>query len=134
MGAGMLDDSPPVEIEAVLAYVELLLHLDPGDAEEGREVGRHRVGQVHHAGEAARRLGRGGRGRCRRRGGKSRGQRAGPPEESTPGQRLAHRFLASGNAHGSLLSATAFVAHNREKRLPVFAKKTMLERQVSWSG
>src|SRR3954451_8527604 len=38
MSAGMLDDAPPVEIEAVLLDVERLLELDPRDAEESRKV------------------------------------------------------------------------------------------------
>src|ERR1043166_3239942 len=99
MGAGMLDDPPPIEIEAVLLYVELFLHLDTRHAEEGREVGGHGVGEIDHGLEAASGRLRHGR----RAGGKTGGDRPGPLEETAPGERMADRFLASGNAHLLLL-------------------------------
>jgi hypothetical protein len=51
--AGMLVEPPPMEIVAVLLEVELLLHLDPGLAEEGRKGRRHGVGEIDRAAEAA---------------------------------------------------------------------------------
>ena len=53
MGAGVLDDPPPVQVEAVLLELVLLLQLDARHAEEGREVRRHGVGEIDHALEVA---------------------------------------------------------------------------------
>ena len=97
MGAGMLDDSPPIEKEAILLEIELFLHLDPRHAEERGEVGGHRVGQVERGGELARRS---GIGRLRRNSRRDEG--TGSFEEAAAGQGTAYRFLTSGNAHANL--------------------------------
>ena len=108
MRAGVLDQLPPVQVEAVLFEIILLLNLDAGHAEEGRELRRHGVGQIDHALEIALTLGSPGAGgrRCllfvqrlggnNGRGGKARG--GGALEKSTPAERL-QRLLASGNTH-----------------------------------
>src|SRR5262249_44560502 len=94
VGPGMLDQPPPVKVEAVLLEVEGFLVLDPRDAEERREVRRHGVGQINGPAEPLRprlRRVRGDRG-C----GKGRRRSL---EEVTSRQRLPYRFLAAGNAH-----------------------------------
>jgi len=50
----MLDDVPPVEIKAVLAEIEFLLHLYSGNTEEGRKLCRHRVSEIERARELTR--------------------------------------------------------------------------------
>src|SRR5262249_60623916 len=82
--------------EPVFLEVEFLVHLDSRHAEEGREVGRHRVGQIDHRGKAARgRRARGLRRNCRG----AEGGRERPLEETAPRKRVPYRFLTSGNAH-----------------------------------
>src|SRR5690606_17241459 len=79
--------------------VELLLHLDAGYTEERRELRRHRVREIDHRAEAARRLGRSSLGRrCKRGRGKSCGR--GAFEKSTARQRGVYGFLATRYAHG----------------------------------
>ena len=72
--ARMFDDAPPIEVEAIFLEVELFLKLDARHAEEGRKIGRHRVGKVDRRPKPSQRRGgnigwRGGgrdqaRGRC----------------------------------------------------------------------
>ena len=101
--AGVLDDPPPVEVEAVFLEVELLLQLDPRHAEEGRKVRRHGVGQIDRCLEAPgrrRRLGGClGSDGCR---GKAGGGRS--LEEPAAAERRAHRLLASRDTHDGLHS------------------------------
>jgi hypothetical protein len=104
MRAGMFDDAPPVQVEAVLLEGELRLQLDARHAEEGREVGRHRMREIDHRPEAARcgRLCCGRRDRGGGEGGRGRAaDRA--PEETAAAERAMHRRLASGNTHDDLL-------------------------------
>src|SRR5215470_15037026 len=100
MSTGMLDDMPPEQIEAVLLKIELALHLNAGLAHEGRKIGRHGMGKIHHSGEASgfRRV-RGGR----RRGKSGRGHTL---EKAASTQGCPHRHFTPGDAHGfSILSA-----------------------------
>src|SRR5262249_24359720 len=96
MRAGVLDDAPPVEIEAVLLEIELLLQLDAGHTEERGEVRRHGVGEIDHALEPARRRG----GLRLRDGGGGEACGRGALEEPTTAERGMHRLLASRYAHG----------------------------------
>ena len=94
VGAGMLDDPPPIEIEAVLLEVELLLHLDR-HAEKGREFGRHGVGEIDDRRELRARARRGPLQALPR---SPRSPRPPPLEEAAPRECAAHRFLTAGNA------------------------------------
>src|SRR5215470_2496070 len=93
MGAGMLDNVPPEQIEPVLLEVELALHFDAGLAHEGRKVSRHGVGEVHHLAEAPRF--RRARGRCGgRKSGCGRSLKKASPTQSSP-----DLCLTPGDAH-----------------------------------
>jgi len=109
MRAGVLDDPPPVQVEAILLEVELLLQFDAGYAEERGKFRRHRVGQIDHCLEGPPCRYRTGAGldfawriglrfgRHNDRGGEARGSRA--REKSAAAQRCVQRLLASWNTH-----------------------------------
>src|SRR5262245_32721803 len=103
MRAGVLDDPPPIEIEAVLAEIELLLQLDARHAEEGRKLRRHGVSEIDHRFESACRAHALGGGR---RLNHSRGEAAGRGtfEETSATDSGSHRLLASGQTHVDLLA------------------------------
>jgi hypothetical protein len=106
MGAGVLDDPPPVQIEPVLLEIELLLQFDAGHAEKRWEFRRHGVGQIDHGLEGPpgrERTGGGldfGGGGHDRRSGKARGGRT--SEETAAAERRVQRLLASWNTHDRL--------------------------------
>src|SRR5260221_5417083 len=93
MGAGMLDDVPPEQVEPVLLEIELALHFDTGLAHKGREFSRHGVGEVHRLGEGPciRRVRR-----HRRRGKSGRGR---PLEEAASAQGGPDLHFAAGDTH-----------------------------------
>jgi hypothetical protein len=94
MRTGVFDDPPPIQVEAVLLELVLLLNLDSRHAKESRKVRRHGVGEIDHRPELA------GRGLRRRHRGRGEARGRGACKKASPAERASHRFLTSGNAHG----------------------------------